>query len=1200
MKRIRRDLVESLIDFAPTEQAKRMGFAQYQLEGTVALFNMLARNRVAYLADEVGMGKTYVALGVMALLRWQNPRARIVVIAPRENIQLKWVKELHNFVAANWKVTGNRVKSLQGGPSWEPVACGSLAEFAHEALLNQDRDFFLRMTSFSIATTDQKSRARLRKRLREAAPWADSPAMRAYNPDAFRDAFACALNAVVPDADLVVVDEAHNLKHGFGERVATRNRVMGLAFGHPSAGDAGGASYRHRARRVLLLSATPCEDDYAAIRRQLDVFGFGDASLVDDRDGDPLPLAVLDDPDAGVASKREVVGRLMVRRVGGLQIAGRHHTRNLYRREWRSGGLLEHDDPMRLQDSKERLVVALMQKKVAEVLQSERFNNSFQIGMLSSFESFLQSMARRQQKLRAATEGDAGDAEVEGAFDGHEQTRDATEREGVDTDTIARVAQSYRDRFGGALPHPKLDAAVRSLQQCFAAGEKSLVFVRRVATVEELGARLDRHCDGWLRARMEAALPSSMQPKLAAIWERYDRERRAVVSPDSAQPEAQDGELGVDEESATRTFDDDEGGTETFFSWFFRGEGPARLLSGAAFQKNRLSGQNSPYSILFEDDQVAWLLGRPRDVVEALVAAVGGDHDAVLGELRAEAWRHYCQRTSQTTRYPRWVVFHAYQHSALRLLEKSDGELGERARVVLQERYPEPDGPAGEVPQGFPGPEAGLGVTTVFTELVLREQLRTALWPEDLAPTSREHFRRREQRRELISAMARLGVSYVDLYLEAIAHLGSFDLGQETEGESHADLARAFVDLLERQRESHAGDLCAFMELREAAAHFDLLLNVNFPTVRTVPLHELARLYGATLQRQVPVGRMAGSVNRRLVRQFRMPGFPLVLVTTDVLQEGEDLHTFCRRVLHYGITWTPSAMEQRTGRVDRIGSLVQRNLDGRPDEPTPDEFLQVYYPHLEDTVEVLQVRRVLRRLNRFLELMHEDLVERPEFASTIDATRAMLEDLEAVPPITTPLRSAFPVREGWLEGELGAGAVEEIDHGAVQGHFRDLVGQLATSCAIIAPATAGRVCRAVALLKDGKLLLPGAGEDDETERESATLELRSQAAGDAILLRCEVGVGRLDLNDDRMLDHLLELDHELEHPRICVEADERSAAHVVKVAGDVLFRSTTTQLGEVEALVRRTVEAASRIRREFADEVARPRGRRRRRGRRRK
>ena len=108
---------------------------------------------------------------------------------------------------------------------------------------------------------------------------------------------------------------------------------------------------------------------------------------------------------------------------------------------------------------------------------------------------------------------------------------------------------------------------------------------------------------------------------------------------------------------------------------------------------------------------------------------------------------------------------------------------------------------------------------------------------------------------------------------------------------------------------------------------------------------------------------MSGGVNQRLVRQFRMPGFPLVLATTDVLQEGEDLQTFCRRIVHYGIAWTPSAMEQRTGRVDRIGGLVQRRLDGVSEAPAAEDFIQVYYPHLRDTVELLQVRRVLGRLN---------------------------------------------------------------------------------------------------------------------------------------------------------------------------------------------------------------------------------------------
>ena len=41
--------------------------ADEQLHGAVAIHNILEQHRVAYLADEVGMGKTYVALGALAL-----------------------------------------------------------------------------------------------------------------------------------------------------------------------------------------------------------------------------------------------------------------------------------------------------------------------------------------------------------------------------------------------------------------------------------------------------------------------------------------------------------------------------------------------------------------------------------------------------------------------------------------------------------------------------------------------------------------------------------------------------------------------------------------------------------------------------------------------------------------------------------------------------------------------------------------------------------------------------------------------------------------------------------------------------------------------------------------------------------------------------------------------------------------------------
>ena len=186
MRTITPEFLDELIDFAPSGADRDKAFGRQQREGTVAAFNMLARNGCAYLADEVGMGKTYVALGVMSLLRYFDPHARIVVIAPRENIQHKWVKELRNFVGRNWLVVGNRVKSLQGGPVWEPVVCGSLVEFAREALVNQDRDFFLRNTSFSIRLSDSKDRRKTRCALLDNVPWLERRHVPNRTPEGFR------------------------------------------------------------------------------------------------------------------------------------------------------------------------------------------------------------------------------------------------------------------------------------------------------------------------------------------------------------------------------------------------------------------------------------------------------------------------------------------------------------------------------------------------------------------------------------------------------------------------------------------------------------------------------------------------------------------------------------------------------------------------------------------------------------------------------------------------------------------------------------------------------------------------------------------------------------------------------------------------------------------------------------------------------
>ncbi|MBW1801791.1 MAG: hypothetical protein JRJ85_13795, partial [Deltaproteobacteria bacterium] len=167
----------------------------------------------------------------------------------------------------NWQVEDNRFKGLNDKPVYTPMLCGSFQEFSTFSRISDQRDPFLRMTMFSIASRQPESRKRYRKMLRKLLPWVNRKLMSSPDPFEFRDDYGRIVNALVPNLDLLIVDEAHNLKHGFGPKVSTRNRVLGLALGHKDGIRDDCPWYGQRAKRVLLLSATPFEYDYADLYR---------------------------------------------------------------------------------------------------------------------------------------------------------------------------------------------------------------------------------------------------------------------------------------------------------------------------------------------------------------------------------------------------------------------------------------------------------------------------------------------------------------------------------------------------------------------------------------------------------------------------------------------------------------------------------------------------------------------------------------------------------------------------------------------------------------------------------------------------------------------------------------------------------------------------------------------------------------------
>jgi hypothetical protein len=405
------------------------------------------------------------------------------------------------------------------------------------------------------------------------------------------------------------------------------------------------------------------------------------------------------------------------------------------------------------------------------------------------------------------------------------------------------------------------------------------------------------------------------------------------------------------------------------------------------------------------------------------------------------------------------------------------------------------------------------------------------------------------------------------LYVLTIQRLGSLEQRTlEAEGDEGRVLERRrideYLDVLEKQRITPLCDRtwAAFDELAQIAQNFDLILDVNAPEARVKPLVETVRYFGSILRQQQPVGGMSGQVNRTLVQQFRMPGYPFILVTTDLLQEGEDLHTFCSAVHHYGIAWTPSSMEQRIGRIDRVRSESDRRLSGLETIPDGADLLQVYYPHLEDTVEVLQVQRVLERMNTFLRLMHEGLSLPKGEHRRVDVSRELITGGRTVEAIRGRLRSAFPI-PSW----------------ALQGRQRGL-------------ATSGGMVAAVLerFVRLSKSNYPGLAIKWESSSREGTLlgtvtfatgriqpfALLLQSDGERLIVRCVSPVGRVEPETTMAAIEERARKHRV---RIGVILRREKALYDLTVEDDVLLGESSQDVARVAVLLNHVVEQSDAL-----------------------
>lgn len=153
-------------------------------------------------------------------------------------------------------------------------------------------------------------------------------------------------------------------------------------------------------------------------------------------------------------------------------------------------------------------------------------------------------------------------------------------------------------------------------------------------------------------------------------------------------------------------------------------------------------------------------------------------------------------------------------------------------------------------------------------------------------------------------------------------------------------------------------------------------------------------------------GAVDGKVRRRLLLGFNTPFLPDVLIASSVMAEGVDLHLNCRHMIHHDLAWNPSTIEQRTGRIDRIGAKAEQ----------VGKSIEVALPYVAGTQDEKMFRVVMDRERWFHVVMGEKFAT-DEFSTERNAERVPLPEavtheltmrLEVWPPANADGRRSEP------------------------------------------------------------------------------------------------------------------------------------------------------------------------------------------------
>jgi len=442
--------------------------AAKQAEGVAGLWNLLSNHQLALLADEVGMGKTYQAMGVMLLLWQVKPDARVLVMAPNRTLCNNWKMEFSTFTQEHYRGKNNPFTSEEGEEKYAPQIHGRLADLT--AAVKENAHHFYLTTIHSLSSLVPKGEKGKKEDALKAA-------------ETYGVSYHHQIKEALGDEgfDLIIIDEAHYLRNRNGD--SQRANAAKAFFGKDQ--DRLGSN-------VLLLTATP---NHSSSRNIYDILSYFSE----------LPNRYAEDDVRGLMNE------FAIRRLRKME--GKEDSQSKYEYRHERASVSNFDNRMDAE-----LFFALYQKQL--VVQLDKENKSggdrrILYGYLEGFESTGSTASEREN-----------DIEEEQIYNDFNQARDSSL-----LSKLTRQFHDIYHRFPDHPKYDALvNACVtgdpfEDLQPLHS--NKHLVFVRRIPSVREITQRINARYDEMMAERLINVwqLPSEALTK----WRESDWSRETFV-----------------------------------------------------------------------------------------------------------------------------------------------------------------------------------------------------------------------------------------------------------------------------------------------------------------------------------------------------------------------------------------------------------------------------------------------------------------------------------------------------------------------------------------------------------------------------------------------------------------------------------------------------------------------------------------------